>query len=118
MQKQDCCFKYLNGSKHLPSCKILLNDKQHHMHKNARKATIQMYLVSLTGSMVDAISGPKIYKDKHCPQFRVKGLEDPIVNWIDSKNSTGARTNFSCRKIQLNFQYTLHCYPVLLKDFF
>lgn len=87
------------------------------MHKNARKATIHMYLVSLTGSMVDAISGPKIYKDKHCPQFRVKGLENAILNWIDSKNSTGGRINFPRRKIQLNFQYTPHCYPVLFERF-
>ena len=90
------------------------------MRKNARKATIHMHLVSLTGSTVDAIRGPKIYKDKHFPQCRVKGLENPILNWIDSKNSFSMVAEFIFHAEKFNLIFNIH-YIVTqssLKDFF
>ena len=79
-----------------------------------------MHLVSLTGSTVDAIRGPKIYKDKHFPQCRVKGLENPILNWIDSKNSFSMVAEFIFHAEKFNLIFNIH-YIVTqssLKDFF
>ena len=79
-----------------------------------------MHLVSLTGSTVDAIRGPKIYQDKHFPQWSVKGLENPILNWIDSKNSFSMVAEFIFHAEKFNLIFNIH-YIVTqssLKDFF
>ena len=75
---------------------------------------------SLSGSSVHGIFQARVLEWGAIAfsECRVKGLENPILNWIDSKNSTGGRIHFPCRKIQLNFPYTLHCYPVLFARFF